>query len=104
MFTPLNRPDAERLQRLHAAFYYHYLLADEHTLGTSFNPPLQNYDDGDTRGSLLTGKLTWKWNENVSGHFLGEYFTPGNFYADQADEAWFLRWQVAFKLPVPRKN
>jgi hypothetical protein len=103
-FTPINNPEAERLKRLHAAFYYHYLLGNEHTQGTTFAPPLMNYDDGDTRGSLLTGKLTFKWNDYVSGHCVTEYFTPGSFYADEADDAWFMRWQLQFTLPVPEKK
>lgn len=98
MFTPYANAASEYLRSVNVALAYHYLLADEHTLGTTYAPPLSPYGTGNTRGDLVTGKVGWAFGKNVSGHFLAEYFHPRGFYATETDDAWFMRWQVEFKI------
>ncbi len=72
---------------------YHLLWSDENNMGT--NP---RYSDGGTfRGQLLTAWLKYKFNQHVSGHLLTEFFFPGNYYTDAAnDAATFLRYELVF--------
>ncbi len=77
---------------------YHYLRANEHTFGTTYTFPTGPYDSGDTRGHLLTSKLTYVFNQYVSGHLHLEYFTPESYYDSEADDAIFGRWQLEFKF------
>lgn len=54
-------------------------------------------DDGSFRGHLLTGKLTYKFNQHISGHLLAELFFPGDFYNDSRNEvAGFFRYELTF--------
>jgi hypothetical protein len=36
--------------------------------------------DGLNRGDLIIGRLTYKANEHLSGHFIWEGFNPGDYY------------------------
>jgi hypothetical protein len=72
-----------------------YILvgADEHDKGTAF--PFSN---GKTRGNVYSAILTYTFNPRVSGHLWAEYYQPGGYYASSTDPAYFLRWQLVFKL------
>jgi hypothetical protein len=73
---------------------YMYLRANENTYASksAFS------NDGKERGHIL--QLIWKhvFNENLSGHIQVEYFHPGDYYVDTADDALFLRWQLLYKF------
>ena len=56
------------------------------------------FSDGHERGHLPTLFLTHKFNKNIDAFFQYEYFIPGDFYADKAQNAQFLRWQLQFKI------
>lgn len=73
---------------------YMYLKANENTYRS--NSAFSN--DGKERGHIL--QLIWKhtFNENLSGHIQFEYFHPGDYYVDTADDALFLRWQLLYKF------
>lgn len=54
--------------------------------------------DGKFRGQLVTAVLKYKFNENISGHLLGEAFFPGDYYDDSRnDPAFFARYQLVFE-------
>jgi len=50
--------------------------------------------DGDDRGDMVKGMVTYNFNEYLSGHLLGEYFWPDDYYPDDADDAFFARWEL----------
>jgi len=56
------------------------------------------FGDGHDRGHLPTMFLTHKFNKNIDAFFQYEYFIPGDFYADNAKNGQFLRWQLQFKI------
>ncbi len=56
------------------------------------------FGTGDERGHLPTLFLTHKFNKNIDAFFQYEYFIPGSFYADNAKNGQFLRWQFQFKI------
>ena len=56
------------------------------------------FNQGYERGHLPTLFLTHKFNKNIDAFFQYEYFIPGNFYADDAKNGQFLRWQLQFKI------
>ncbi|MEW6586093.1 MAG: hypothetical protein AB1442_10850 [Nitrospirota bacterium] len=53
---------------------------------------------GYERGHLPTLFLTHRFNKNIDAFFQYEYFIPGDFYADNAKNAQFLRWNIQFKI------
>ncbi len=70
---------------------YHLLFADE--------TPMENtvaFNDGHKyRGQLANVNMGYKINDYWSGHLLGEFFIPGNYYErDYRDEAMFLRAEL----------
>jgi len=54
--------------------------------------------DGKSRGELLTLKLNYKIDKAWSGHFLWENFSPGNFYASNADGYNWLRFELLYRF------
>ena len=81
--------------KLSMQLWYNYLKADEKTAASS------SYNlsgTGKDRGHLPQFKVKYKINDNISTYFLAEYFIPGNFYTDDADEGLFLRTEVQFKF------
>jgi len=70
-----------------------HLWADEHTLGTD-----APFDSGEGRGDLAVLRAFYTFNDWASMHVWGEYFWPGSYYDDSADDAFFLRWQMVFKF------
>lgn len=75
------------------ALSYQYYRANEQA-GSS--APM--FDNGYERGHLPTVFITHKFNKYVDAFFQYEYFIPGDFYADDAENAQFLRWQLQFKI------
>lgn len=72
-----------------------YLWAPEKTAGL---PAAMFTNDGHNRGFLPTAILSHKFTKNIDGMAQLEYFAPGNFYADAADNALFFRWQLQVKF------
>jgi hypothetical protein len=80
----------------HFRVNYHLLFADENS--QKYANPGAFSGAGCFRGQLLESKLTYKFNDHVAGHLVGEYFAPGNFYNENAlnDPAIFLRYELTF--------
>jgi hypothetical protein len=76
---------------------YHLILRDDN-LADELNPVgLTQFDGGCVKGHIFTSQLAYKFNENWSGHLIGEVLLPGDYYADRNnDTAWFLRYQILF--------
>lgn len=74
---------------------YQHLWADERTSG--LNSAMFS-NSGKDRGHLPTAFLYHKFTKNIDGFLQFEYFIPGNFYADNAKNAIFFRWQLQFKV------
>jgi hypothetical protein len=72
-----------------------YLWAPEKTAGL---PAAMFSNNGHNRGFLPTAILSHKFSKNVDAMAQLEYFAPGNFYADAADNALFFRWQLQVKF------
>jgi hypothetical protein len=51
---------------------------------------------GKDRGHNLQWLTEYVFTKNLTGHFLFEWFEPGNFYADDADDAFFTRFQLMY--------
>ena len=73
-------------------FTFHHLTANE------FSPGSLTAGGGKIRGNLVIGKLEFPINKYFTGHFLWEYFKPGNFYFVRADAAHWLRFELLFKI------
>jgi hypothetical protein len=49
------------------------------------------------RGDLFTSWLKFKFNSQLYGHFLAEYFVPGSYYDEATnDDAWWFRFNVEY--------
>jgi hypothetical protein len=75
-----------------------YLKADQKTNLTSASQLLMFSNDGKERGKLATLMLTHAFNKQISGFLQAEYFVPGNFYTDKAQNAAFMRWQLQYSF------
>ncbi len=53
---------------------------------------------GKERGHNLQWLTYYVFNENISTHFLAEWFDPGDYYLDGADDAFFVRFQLMYKF------
>lgn len=80
--------------RLNLAYQYLWAPEDPDVLSTStlFSK------DGKTRGHLPSAILFHKFSKNLDAMVQFEYFAPGNYYKDAADNASFFRWQLQFKI------
>jgi hypothetical protein len=74
-------------------FDYHALWADETGVSNRYNIS----DDDKFRGDLFTSWLKFKFNSQLYGHLLGEYFVPGNYYEESTnDDAWWFRFNIEY--------
>jgi len=49
------------------------------------------------RGSLVTAWARYKFSDQLYGHVLGEYFTPGDYYINPSgDDAYFFRFNLEY--------
>ncbi len=53
--------------------------------------------DGHFRGVMLINRIIFHIRKHFSGHFLWEYFKPGNFYFDNAKSCNWLRFELMYK-------
>ncbi len=75
---------------------YHALWADENT-GAVIPSRLHVSGSEKFRGHLLTSWLRYKFSDQLYGHFLAEYFFPGDYYVSPSDtNAYFLRVNVEY--------
>ncbi len=74
------------------SFWYNLLRANENPAPSTF------FGSGKTRGHLPQAKIEYAFNKNISTYILAEYFIPGDFYADGADDALFLRSEIQLKF------
>lgn len=72
---------------------YYRLFAMQQSLQTDFLS-----GSGMDRGHLLTAKLDFRISRQLSGHVLWEYFSPGDFYFQQADPYHWARLELLFVL------
>jgi hypothetical protein len=76
---------------------YHALWADQNTGATDPPQRLRVSTNDRFRGSLFTSWLKYKFSDQLYGHFLGEYFFPGNYYVSPSDDnAYFLRFNIEY--------
>jgi hypothetical protein len=50
------------------------------------------------RGHVATLFLSHNFTKQLSGYLQAEYFIPGKFYTDKAENAALLRWQVNYRF------
>ncbi len=50
---------------------------------------------GNVRGDLAIGQLFYKIDDRIKGHFLCEYFSPGNYYFTGADNYLWARMELS---------
>ena len=51
------------------------------------------FGNGDFRGHHFAAKAEYKFNRYFSGHLLGEYFVPGDYYK-KTDSSVYLRAEL----------
>ncbi len=56
------------------------------------------FGTGKQRGHLPTAILTHKFTKSIDGMLQVEYFVPGSFYSDNADNATFIRLQLQYRI------
>ena len=72
---------------------YQYLWAPEKSgLTTAL------FGTGKERGHLPTAILTHQFSKSLDAMAQFEYFIPGSYYSDQADNATFIRLQLQYRL------
>ena len=89
------------------AFSYQHLWADEeidqaYLVSNSYRSMFSFDSDGKSsskdRGHIVTAMLSHTFTKQIDGYLQAEYFIPGDFYSDDAEDAIFLRWQLQFKF------
>jgi len=58
---------------------------------------------GNSRGTLILNKLNFSFSKSLTGHFLWEYFRPGNFYFNGAKNYNWIRFELMYKTKTRRK-
>ena len=79
------------------ALSYQYLWSPQKADTASLLSPAM-FGTGKERGHLPTAILTHAFSKDLDAMVQLEYFIPGSFYADQADNATFFRWQLQYRL------
>ena len=75
-------------ERFTQAVRYIYFMADEAT----------GPGKGTDRGNDIQTISSYEFTKNLSGHYLFEWFDPGNYYKKDADAAIFMRFQLMYKF------
>ncbi|MBN1548009.1 MAG: alginate export family protein [Syntrophaceae bacterium] len=78
------------------ALSYQYLRSVEETPNLSSSAMFSG--DSKDRGHIGTFMLSHAFTKQFDGYFQVEYFDPGDFYGDDAEDAIFLRWQLQYKF------
>ena len=74
---------------------YNFLRANEHDNAAGSTFP---FAGGKDRGHLFTGLVAYEFTPRISGHVCAEYLAPGSYYDKATDRAYFMRWELCFKL------
>ena len=53
---------------------------------------------GSSRGNLVIGKLSYRFDQYWSGHILWEHFIPGSYYSATCDEYNWLRTELMYRF------
>jgi len=77
------------------ALSYQYLRSDQTTSG--LNPAMFS-NNSKERGQVATLILNHNFTKQLSGLLQAEYFIPGKFYTDKAENAALLRWQLQYRF------
>ncbi len=77
---------------------YHLLWADENTEKNRQHLPTMGFSNsGKFRGQLATWWLKYQLTKNLKGHFVVEYFMPGDYYSRQSrDDALWTRVNLEY--------
>ena len=78
---------AKPLDKMSASLAYLYAMLSE-----------KNNAADDVLGSWPQAMVAYQFSDAVSGHLLGEYFMPDDFYGPNADEAYFTRFELNIKF------
>ncbi|MEW6410989.1 MAG: hypothetical protein AB1483_00790 [Candidatus Zixiibacteriota bacterium] len=84
-----GRVEFEPMDRVNFRFEYQHLMAPQ-VAALSY----MLHGDGNNRGEMLIGKLTYTINDYLSGHVVWEHFIAGDYYIDNTDPANWLRFQL----------
>ena len=76
---------------------YHHLWANEGMSAGSIEETLLG-GPGKDRGNLVIGKFIYNIDSHFSGHFLWEWFDPGDFYFPDADSYSWVRAELMYRL------
>ncbi len=72
---------------------WHHLRAAEQT-----SPSALLSGKGKDRGNLGIVRFLYDIDKNISGHFVWEYFNPGDFYFSGASDYVWVRFELLFKF------
>ncbi len=75
------------------------LTLDYHLMSALEKPAtiIMSTDDNKNRGNLLVAKFKYKINKKLSGHFLWEHFSPGDYYLNSDSSNW-IRFELMLVL------
>ncbi len=81
-------------KKLQLCLDYHLLFAAENT--RKDNPTLISFSNsGKFRGQLATAWLKYQYTKHISGHLMGEFFFPGNYYShSNRSSSMMLRYEL----------
>jgi hypothetical protein len=82
----------EPLEKVKLNLAWHHLLAAEKTPATALLS-----GTGRGRGELLIVKITYDIGKNLSGRFIWENFSPGNFYFAGANAYSWVQFELFFR-------
>jgi hypothetical protein len=82
----------EPLEKVKLNLAWHHLLAAEKTPATALLS-----GTGRGRGELLIMKITYDIGKNLSGRFIWENFSPGNFYFAGANAYSWIQFELFFR-------
>jgi hypothetical protein len=85
MLVPNLKYVMDIIPGLNVTLWYHNLSAFQEGLG-----------GGKARGNEFQCWVKMKFNNFFTGHVLYDYFIPGNFYPDGADNAKFIRFELMY--------
>lgn len=89
------------------ALAYQHLWADEeidrdYLVAPSYQGLFSFDSDGKSssrdRGHIVTAMLNRTFTKQIDAYLQVEYFAPGDFYSDEAEDSIFVRWQLQYKF------
>ncbi|MBN2412620.1 alginate export family protein [candidate division KSB1 bacterium] len=73
-----------------SATFYHLQAMQARKLGDT--------ESGKTRGNELQILINFKFTQNLTAHFLYDYFAPGDFYAEPRTGGVFIRGELMYRF------